>query len=65
MGTFEKTYLVDGERFELYASTDGEARFQLVDGDNLPIGEPFDAMPDEDTVAGSCAPHARFGESAG
>jgi len=51
MGTFERGYEVDGERFELYAQADdGEASFQLVDGDNLAIGEPFAVPPDDETV---------------
>lgn len=51
MGTFEKTYEVDGERFELYVQEgEDERRYQLVDSENLPVGGPFSAIPDEQTV---------------
>jgi hypothetical protein len=51
MGTFEKTYEVDGERFELYAQErEDEQCYQLVDSENLPVGGPFTGIPDEQTV---------------
>jgi hypothetical protein len=53
MGTFEKVYEVDGERFELYAQLSGsETSYQLVDEDNLTIGASFGYVPDEETVTG-------------
>jgi len=53
MGTFEKSYEVDGERFELYAqASDGETAYQLVDEENLAIGGPFADIPDDATVTG-------------
>ena len=52
MGTFERTYEVDGERFELYRQGDDSAKtYQLVDDENLPVGERFDEVPSEDVVA--------------
>lgn len=48
MGTFEKTFEVDGERFELYAQGDD---YQLYDEESLPVGGPFDYLPDAATVA--------------
>jgi hypothetical protein len=51
MGTFLKAYEVDGERFELYAQQgEDEKRYQLVDGENLPVGASFSEIPEERTV---------------
>jgi hypothetical protein len=53
MGTFERSFEVDGERFELYAQTqDAETTYQLVDEANLPIGQAFVHPPEEDVVIG-------------
>lgn len=52
MGTFERSFEVDGERFELYAqSHDGELRYELVDEKNRRIGDVFRQPPDENVVA--------------
>jgi hypothetical protein len=51
VGTFRKAYTVDGERFELYAEgDDAGVCYQLVDGESLPIGAPFDAIPSRATI---------------
>jgi hypothetical protein len=53
MGTFERSYFVDGQELELYAQLDGEALtgYQLVTSDGASIGDPFAGVPDEETVA--------------
>lgn len=57
MGTFERSFEVDGERFELYVQKRaGATIYQLVDGENLPIGRPFRRPPNEETVR--CLVHA-------
>lgn len=52
MGTFERSYEIGGETFELYAQRDddGGVSYQLVDEENLPIGRRFGVVPDELTV---------------
>lgn len=51
MGMFEKAYEVDGERFELYVqSGEGGQRFQLVDEEGFPLGDPFEHVPDQEVV---------------
>ena len=65
MGTFEKSYTVDGEQFELYAQTeDGERSFQLVDTQSLPVGEPFGEVPSEEAVAELVRASREVGEAA-
>jgi len=51
MGTFEKSYEIEGERSELYGQEDeGGRRYQLVDSESLPIGPLFIDITDERTV---------------
>lgn len=64
MGTFEKSYSVAGEQFELYRSAEDGSSFQLVDGQSLPVGEPFDEVPSEETVAGLVRASREVGEAA-
>lgn len=49
VGAFERAYEVDGEHFELY--TDGSSRFQLVDEEGFPVGDPFWCVPSESVIA--------------
>ena len=52
MGTYEKTYVVDGVDYELYAaSVDGEQTFQLVDRAGQVVADALGDVPDEETVA--------------
>jgi hypothetical protein len=52
VGTFERSYEVDGAELELYAQVDGdETIYELVDKrDGQTLGS-FAEMPDDDTVA--------------
>lgn len=51
MGTFIQSFSVDGEVYELYANTDGEPGYQLLDysGRSLTAATLVD-VPDEATV---------------
>lgn len=49
MGSFEKTYEVDGEKFELYAATD-DSGYQLIDATGVTIAEALESIPDEESV---------------
>jgi hypothetical protein len=52
LGTFEKSYEVDGKKFELYRQeSEGEHVFQLVDGDSAPVGQPFAEVPSDAAIA--------------
>jgi hypothetical protein len=64
VGTFEKSYEVDGEQFELYAQSEEPQTFQLVDNDSLPIGEPFTAIPDDESVVALVRASRTVGEAA-
>lgn len=50
MGTFIRSYSVDGEEFELYGEAGGRGGFQLVDREGLPVGLRFATIPDDKTV---------------
>lgn len=51
MGTFEKSFIVDGQEYELYATSDEESTgYQLVDHAGQPVGEPLSELPDEEAV---------------
>lgn len=65
MGTFERSYEVDGERFELYLEgSAGSRRYQLVDEENLPVGGAFSAVPDDALVARVVRADRRAADSA-
>ena len=64
MGTFEKSYTVDSEQFELYRSDEDGPSFQLVDGQSLPVGEPFAEVPSDETVAELVRAAREVGEAA-
>jgi hypothetical protein len=52
VGTFEKSFVVDGEQYEVYSySEDGTRTFQLVTEVGLPIGQPLSELPEDETVA--------------
>lgn len=50
MGTFAKAYEVDGEQYELYLQGEEPQTFQLVDSENLAVGDPFAEIPVQETV---------------
>jgi hypothetical protein len=49
VGSYEKTFVVDGAEYELYAQLDGESGYQLVDRMGRAVGE-FAEIPDDETV---------------
>jgi hypothetical protein len=52
MGALRRSYIIDGERFEVYEQRDdGSSRFQLFDQEGLPLGDPFAAEPNSALVA--------------
>jgi hypothetical protein len=63
VGRFERSYVVDGEQYELYTER-AEHTFQLVDSDGLPIGEPFTNIPDDETVSALVRASRAVGEAA-
>jgi hypothetical protein len=65
VGTYVKSFVVDGEAFELYAQIgDGDKSYQLVDGDSLAVGEPFDHVPQDAIVADLVRASREVGEGA-
>jgi hypothetical protein len=65
VGTYVKSFVVDGEEFELYAQIDDEGKsYLVVDGDSLPIGEPFDEVPRDVVVAALVRASREVGGSA-
>lgn len=52
LGSYEKTFVVDGAEFELYAVADGESTgYVLVDHAGVKvIEEPLSEIPDDETV---------------
>ena len=52
VGTYEKTFVVDGVEYELYAQSDGDERvYQLVDTHGRVVADELPDVPDEETVA--------------
>jgi hypothetical protein len=54
MGTYEKTYVVDGEQYELYAESDAdEVAYELFDlrGRKVTV-EPLAKIPDQEAIVG-------------
>lgn len=52
VGTYEKTFIVDGVDYELYAQADGgETVYQLVDRNGRVIADELSEIPDEQTAA--------------
>ena len=50
VGSYEKTFVVDGAQYELYAQLEGDVTvYALVDQSGRAIGE-FAEVPDEETV---------------
>lgn len=52
MGSYEKTYVVDGREYELYAATDGESTaYALVDHAGVKVSdEALSEIPADETV---------------
>lgn len=51
MGTFERTFTVDGASYDLFRqSDDEETSFELVDARGQRVGAPLDAEPDQAAV---------------
>jgi len=53
VGTYEKTFVVDGEKFELYAHSDDDGTtYELVGQDGRVVDDSLTEVPDDETVAG-------------
>jgi hypothetical protein len=51
MGTFEKTFDVDGASYDLFRhDEDGETSFELVDARGRRVGVALDAEPDQEAI---------------
>ena len=50
MGTFERTFNVDGASYDLFRHDDDEDTFELVDVRGQRVGDAFETEPDQAAV---------------